>query len=169
MSRGKEAGRYGSVHYLADGRVSVRFERALPYSVETVWAALTEQDQLDAWMPGVRFERRQGGHYEIWFGGECEGPAHVSGSVEAFEPPNVLQLGTIRWELSETTDGCLLIFTDVLVFQEGTVFEAATGQEWVFEVAQFEREVETWRLEAKKKSARGVRQVRRSGELARRA
>lgn len=63
----------------------------------------------------------------------------------------------------------------VLVFREGTVFEAATGQEWVFEVAQFEREVEAWRLEAKTKagrsgkSARGVRQVRRSGELARRA
>lgn len=119
MSRGNAENRYGTVHHLADGRVSVRFERALPYSVEAVWAALTEQDQLDAWMPGVQFERRHGGHYEIWFGGECEGPAHVSGSVEAFEPPNVLQLGTIRWELAETTDGCLLVFTDVLVFQEG--------------------------------------------------
>ena len=111
--------RHGTVHHLPDGRVQVRFERQLLYPVQTVWAALTEQAQLDVWMPGVRFEARQGGKYEIWFGGDCEGPAHISGAVEAFEPPYVLQLGTIRWELSETADGCLLGFTDVLVFQEG--------------------------------------------------
>ncbi len=109
--------RYGTVHHLPDGRVQVRFVRRLPYPVATVWAALTEQQQLDAWIPGVRFEARQGGKYEIWFGGDCEGPAHVSGTVAAFEPPNVLQLGTIRWELSESKSGCVLTFTDILVFE----------------------------------------------------
>ena len=33
----------------------------------------------------------------------------------------------------------------VLVFGEGTAFEAVTGQEWVFEVALFQREVDSWR------------------------
>jgi DNA-binding transcriptional MerR regulator len=33
----------------------------------------------------------------------------------------------------------------VLAFVEGTVFEAISGQEWVFEVAQFQRQVEAWR------------------------
>lgn len=33
----------------------------------------------------------------------------------------------------------------VLVFQDGTVFEAITGQEWVFPVAEFEREVLAYR------------------------
>ena len=33
----------------------------------------------------------------------------------------------------------------VLVFREGTVFEAISGQEWVFEVAAFEREVAAYR------------------------
>jgi DNA-binding transcriptional MerR regulator len=33
----------------------------------------------------------------------------------------------------------------VLVLHDGAAFEAATGQEWVFEVAQLEREVEAWR------------------------
>lgn len=32
----------------------------------------------------------------------------------------------------------------VLVFHEGTAFEAVSGQEWVFEVAQFERELAAW-------------------------
>ena len=33
----------------------------------------------------------------------------------------------------------------VLVFQGGTVFEAISGQEWVFEVADFEQEVTAYR------------------------
>jgi DNA-binding transcriptional MerR regulator len=33
----------------------------------------------------------------------------------------------------------------VLVFHEGSAFEAVTGQEWVFQVAQFEREIAAWR------------------------
>jgi len=33
----------------------------------------------------------------------------------------------------------------VLVFREGAAFDAVSGQEWIFEVAQFEREVEAWR------------------------
>jgi len=32
----------------------------------------------------------------------------------------------------------------VLVLHDGTAFEAVTGQEWVFEVAQFQREIEAW-------------------------
>ncbi|MEM8766766.1 MAG: SRPBCC family protein [Pseudomonadota bacterium] len=117
---------FGTLGKLADGRSYVHFERLLPYSVDQVWATLTEQEQLDAWMPGVRFERRLGGRYEIWFGGDCDGPAHVSGEVVAYEPPHVLQLGTIRWELAATDRGCRLIFTDVLVVPEDrTVREIA--------------------------------------------
>jgi len=33
----------------------------------------------------------------------------------------------------------------VLVLHEGAAFEAATGQEWVFEVARFQRELDAWR------------------------
>jgi DNA-binding transcriptional MerR regulator len=33
----------------------------------------------------------------------------------------------------------------VLVFLEDTAFEAITGQEWIFEVAQFKQEVEAWK------------------------
>lgn len=32
----------------------------------------------------------------------------------------------------------------VLAFRDGVAFEAATGQEWVFEVAQLQREVAAW-------------------------
>ena len=32
----------------------------------------------------------------------------------------------------------------VLVLQDGAAFEAVSGQEWVFEIARFQREVEAW-------------------------
>lgn len=35
----------------------------------------------------------------------------------------------------------------VLVLHDGSAFEAATGQEWVFEVARFERELAAWKRE----------------------
>ena len=33
----------------------------------------------------------------------------------------------------------------VLAFKDGTAFDAISGQQWVFEVARFKREVEAWR------------------------
>jgi len=42
----------------------------------------------------------------------------------------------------------------VLAFREGAAFDAATGQEWVFEVAQLQREVEAY--EAGRGSARAI-------------
>jgi DNA-binding transcriptional MerR regulator len=33
----------------------------------------------------------------------------------------------------------------LLAFKDGTAFDAISGQEWVFEVAEFQREVEAWR------------------------
>ena len=43
----------------------------------------------------------------------------------------------------------------VLVFQDDTVFEAITGQEWVFEVADFEREVSAYRAGSRADAASG--------------
>ena len=40
----------------------------------------------------------------------------------------------------------------VLVLRQGTAFEAVSGQEWVLEVAGFEREVQSWRAKANAKT-----------------
>ncbi|NNL68070.1 MAG: MerR family transcriptional regulator [Myxococcales bacterium] len=45
----------------------------------------------------------------------------------------------------------------VLVLHEGTAFEAASGQEWVFEVAQFRRELDAWRSGQRNPSPRNRR------------
>ena len=87
--------KHGWVEHLDDGRHRVMFERLLPYSVQMVWEAITDSQQLANWMPGMQFEPRRGGDYQIWFGGDCEGPAHFIGKVTEFDPPHLLVLGTI--------------------------------------------------------------------------
>ena len=63
-------------------------------------------------------------------------------------------LPTVKRPLAEL----LLVATGdvVLAFRDGTAFDAISGQEWVFEVARFEREVEAW-----KRSVRAARKPRR--------
>jgi DNA-binding transcriptional MerR regulator len=51
-------------------------------------------------------------------------------------------LPTVRRPLAEL----VLVATGdvVLAFRDGTAFDAVSGQEWIFEVAQLRREVEDW-------------------------
>ena len=111
------ASKLGAVGKLDDGRSFVVFERRLAHSVERVWAAITEPEQLAKWAPGFEIEQKEGGRLEIWFGGECEGPAHVTGTVTRYEPPHVLECGSMRFELKADGPGCVLKFTDILLFQ----------------------------------------------------
>ena len=55
-------------------------------------------------------------------------------------------LPTVKQPLSEL----VLVATGdvVLAFRDDTAFEAISGQEWVFEVAKFHREVNAWRRSA---------------------
>jgi DNA-binding transcriptional MerR regulator len=62
-------------------------------------------------------------------------------------------LPTVRRPLAELV---LVATGDVaLVFRNGTAFDAISGQEWIFEVALFEREVEDWKRSAKTPAAPG--------------
>lgn len=108
--------KFGTVGKLDDGRSFVLFERRLSHSIERVWAAITEPTQLANWAPGFRIELKQGGQFDIWFGDECEGPAHVTGTVTEYDPPRILQFGSMRFELEADGSGCLLKFSDILHF-----------------------------------------------------
>jgi DNA-binding transcriptional MerR regulator len=47
----------------------------------------------------------------------------------------------------------------VLAFRDGAAFDAVSGQEWIFEVAQLQRDVEDWKREtrrAARKPRRGI-------------
>jgi DNA-binding transcriptional MerR regulator len=51
-------------------------------------------------------------------------------------------LPTVRRPLAEV----ILVATGdvVLAFRDGTAFDAISGQEWVFEIAQLQRDIEAW-------------------------
>jgi len=53
----------------------------------------------------------------------------------------------------------------VLAFRDGTAFDALSGQEWVFEVAKFQREIEEWKrsLETLAAVEKSSRSTNRSG------
>jgi len=53
----------------------------------------------------------------------------------------------------------------VLVFLNDSVFEAVSGQEWVFEVSGFQREVEAWKQRNQAEPTGSARVVRRSRPL----
>ncbi len=110
--------RLGSVGKNAAGETYVQFIRFLSFSPERVWQAITDPASLADWFPGFELEHHQGGSFQIWFGGECEGPAHVSCVVEAFDPPRLLQCGTMRWVLEAVPGGCQLTFTDIVRFNQ---------------------------------------------------
>jgi DNA-binding transcriptional MerR regulator len=70
-------------------------------------------------------------------------------------------LPTVRRPLAEL----VLVATGdvVLAFRDGTAFDAASGQEWIFEVAHFQHEVETWsRSEKTLRRGRRALPVRRA-------
>jgi len=96
----------------------VVFHRRLGRAPARVWAAIAEPAERATWVPGIQFEPVPNGRFDIWFDDACEGPAHLSGRLAAFEPPRLLELGTVRFELTPTGEGCLLEFSDVLSFDE---------------------------------------------------
>ena len=111
--------KHGRVEQRDDGHMLVVFERSLHHAVPKVWAAIAEAEQRAVWCPGIRFEPKPGARYDIWFGDECEGPSHVSGTLGAFEPSRKLALGSIDIQLTPTEDNrCVLRFADVLWFDD---------------------------------------------------
>jgi len=92
-----------------DGRPALRFERRLPHSVDRVWRAITEPDELEAW-----FVARPEWKPEV---GETFNAMEQDGEITDVEPPNLLAWNwgdeLFRFELSPDGDGCLLVFTHV--------------------------------------------------------
>ena len=107
---------FGTVRIGDDGHTRVIFRRPLKSPVDKVWAAVTAPAERAVWVPGIRFEPEPNARFDIWFGDDCEGPSHVSGRVDPFEPRTRLGLGSLRFELSGAPDGCVLLFSDVLWF-----------------------------------------------------
>ncbi|MDG0811104.1 SRPBCC family protein [Cohnella rhizosphaerae] len=90
-----------------------RFERVWGHSVASVWAMLTENEQLAKWFPEMSVaDLRVGGAFKFDMGG---GNAERM-EIVALEPLTVLAYtwaeDRVRFELAETPEGCRLALVE---------------------------------------------------------
>jgi uncharacterized protein YndB with AHSA1/START domain len=108
---------------VVSGEIAViGFERRLAHPVEAVWAALTDSQQLAAWLGHGTLEPRIGGQVSIRTGPEDrpELGRMMSGRVLSWNPPRVLEhewtqpgldVSVVRYELEPDGDGTILRLT----------------------------------------------------------
>jgi uncharacterized protein YndB with AHSA1/START domain len=94
-----------------DDRPALRFERQLNHSVERVWRAISEPEELRRWYPGVP-------HWTLEAGASfANEQGQGSGRIIEVNPPRLLAYSWgeewFRFELEHEADGCLLVFTHV--------------------------------------------------------
>ena len=130
-----------------EGRSLVRFERRYPHSMERVWAALTEPEQLHQWFGegDIELELVEGGRFDV----VTTGPAELVGAMIEFgggeealerhdtvlqvDPPRLLEHtfyggeSVVRWELQPDGDGCLLRLTHTMGAPAGPGLPAGAG------------------------------------------
>jgi uncharacterized protein YndB with AHSA1/START domain len=108
---------------VVSGEIAViAFERRLRHPVETVWAALTDPNELPSWLGPGTLEPREGGQVSIRTGPEDrpELQGMISGRVLAWDPPSVLEhewlqpgldISVVRYELEPDAGGTILRFS----------------------------------------------------------
>ena len=123
-----------------DGRPALRFERRLPHSVDRVWRAITDPDELEAW-----FVARPEWKPEV---GEAFNAMDQDGEITDVKPPNLLAWNwgdeLFRFELSPDGDGCLLVFTHVF---DDRKFGAQHATGWEVHFARLDALLAGGRLE----------------------
>jgi len=107
----------GSLERRGD-RQLLRFERQLAHAPEKVWRALTEPDEIAAWLALAELDLREGGSVVLtWQNTDPDGNTAVArGTVSELDPPRLLELdtdihGRLRWELEPAGGGTRLTFT----------------------------------------------------------
>jgi uncharacterized protein YndB with AHSA1/START domain len=115
-------------------RQLIRFERQLHHPVERVWRALTEPDEIAAWLAVAELDLREGGSVVLsWQNTDREGNSAVArGAVSAVDPPRLLEFdtdihGRLRWELEPAGDGTHLTFTVDAQLPEDYELEVLAG------------------------------------------
>jgi uncharacterized protein YndB with AHSA1/START domain len=121
---------------LDDGRHRLVFERDFNHPIDRVWAAITEPNEIEAWLARAELDPRTGGRVRLeWLNTDEEGHAAevvASGTVAAIDPPRLLELdtdaqGRLRWELRRDGECTHLTFTVVVAMPDEHVAKNAAG------------------------------------------
>ena len=81
-----------------DSRYAMRHIRVFEHPVELVWSAVTDPEQMEAWMlPHITVEPRIGGRVTFTWGGTPDSP--FEHTILEWDPPRVVDYGGLRFEL----------------------------------------------------------------------
>jgi uncharacterized protein YndB with AHSA1/START domain len=101
----------------ADGTFEARLERVLTHDQATVWAMLTEPEELPKWLAPGEIELRAGGRAKLDF---ADSGTVIDSSVTAIEAPCLLEYSwsgpgeperPVRWETAADGTGTRLVLT----------------------------------------------------------
>ena len=123
----------GTLERRGDHQV-IRFERLLGHPMDRVWRALTEPDEIAAWLALAELDLRPGGRVVLtWQNTDEEGNTAVArGTVSALDAPRLLEFdtdihGRLRWELAPNINGTKLTFTGEAQLPEEYELEVLSG------------------------------------------
>jgi uncharacterized protein YndB with AHSA1/START domain len=109
--------REGTVHRSEDA-IALRYERRLAHPIDAVWRSITDPSELGSWLGRAEIELEPGGRYVSYHGPDEE--MRVEDRVLRVEPPTLFEhtfweenapRSVVRWELTPTDDGTLLVLT----------------------------------------------------------
>jgi uncharacterized protein YndB with AHSA1/START domain len=115
-----------------DDTDEVRLQRFFAHPPQRVWAAITDPDQIKAWLMELDvFEPHVGG--KIRFTHDCMGP---TGEILTLDPPHVFEytwtghdppLSTVRFELVEAEGGTTLHIRHSRLLTRSSAIDHAAG------------------------------------------
>ena len=128
----------GVVSRAGDGRDLIRFERRIAHPIESVWAAITQPEELIKWWGNATVDLTAGGEFTLrWLNEGDEGEASaLRARIAELEEPRLLELvGTwgaerpdgsvfeqsdtvLRFELEAAGTDTILSFENTLMFGE---------------------------------------------------
>jgi uncharacterized protein YndB with AHSA1/START domain len=128
MSERSQSSPDGVLERTDEGGV-IRFERHLPYSVDDVWAAITDPERLaDWWLPfdaDITVDLRAGG--QMVFTGRGDEPVTMAFTILRVEPPTLLEHthadagSSMRWRLEPVDTGCVLRLSHFVTDPESAI------------------------------------------------
>ncbi len=141
----------GKISHSSDG-YSIRFERPLKHPVEKVWAAISDPLLMALWLAPAQIELKIGGHFQLEF---SHAPSVARGKIIELDTFRVLaytwkETGSttslVRWELTPSPEGCLLVLTHSQLPEDVPSFAAGwhTHLDLLTEVVNGTRHDFTW-------------------------
>jgi uncharacterized protein YndB with AHSA1/START domain len=127
----------GTHETLDGGRHRLRFERHLRHPIDRVWRAISDPDEIEAWLARAEVDLRPDGRIHLeWLNTDEEGKryegAQMTGTITRLEPPRLLEYdsdvhGRLTWELEDAGGETDLTFTCVVELPDDQVLDNLSG------------------------------------------